>query len=146
MIKIFDLDRSGTIDLPGKRKREFLGSGSHSEWESEFKKLFKYINAMRTSFESFDGSRRGTLDEAQTRRALEAAQYPFVEERTFSALYQRFQRSPSERLSFELFMQLAIFLGNLRTLFTLHDLDRDGLIEINQEEFILLDCAQYRPN
>jgi len=125
MIKIFDFDKNGTIEF------------------TEFTKLFKYINTMRSSFDSFDQGQRGFLNEQCTQRALEAAKYQFQDPRTVQMLFAKFQRT-SEGLSFEQFMQLAIYLGNLRTLFTLHDASQSGFIDINQEEFVLLDCSQYR--
>jgi len=125
MVKIFDLDRNGTIDFP------------------EFTKLFKYINVMRQSFDSFDTSKRGVLNEQQTKAALFQAKYNFNDPRTITLLFDRFKKPQIGGLTFELFMQMAIVLGNLRTLFTLHDTTNSGYIQLNEEEFILLDCAQY---
>merc|ERR1712000_673791 len=112
MIKIFDIDRNGNIDF------------------NEFTKLFKYINVMRQSFDSFDINKCGVLDEIQTRNALYQAKYLF-------------QKPNTRGLTFEQFMQMAIFLGNLRTLFSLHDQTNTGSIQLNEEEFVLIDCAQY---
>uniref|UniRef100_A0A7S4I862 EF-hand domain-containing protein n=1 Tax=Vannella robusta TaxID=1487602 RepID=A0A7S4I862_9EUKA len=124
MVKIFDIDRNGTIEF------------------NEFVHLFKYINVMRQSFESFDSRKQGFLTFEQTQAALTNARYDFSDPKTFQMLYRRFCNKP-QGMTFEDFMQMAIFLGNLRTLFTLHDTDKRGSIQLNAEEFILLDCVPY---
>eukprot|EP00339_Tiarina_fusa_P010398 CAMPEP_0117057020 /NCGR_PEP_ID=MMETSP0472-20121206/39571_1 /TAXON_ID=693140 ORGANISM="Tiarina fusus, Strain LIS" /NCGR_SAMPLE_ID=MMETSP0472 /ASSEMBLY_ACC=CAM_ASM_000603 /LENGTH=243 /DNA_ID=CAMNT_0004773713 /DNA_START=163 /DNA_END=894 /DNA_ORIENTATION=+ len=125
MIKIFDIDKNGTIEF------------------NEFTRLFKYINVMRQSYESFDTRNQGFLTLEQTRAALKQARYEFDNPNTYRLLFYRFCRRKQTGISFEDFMQMAIFLGNLRTLFTLHDTEKSGFIQLNEEEFVLLDCVPY---
>lgn len=98
---------------------------------------------MRQSFDSFDSSKRGFLTFEQTTSALANARYDFKDPHTMRLLHYRFCTNKSKGVSFEDFIQIAIFLGNLRTLFTLHDSEKSGSIVLNAEEFVLLDCVPY---
>jgi Ca2+-binding EF-hand superfamily protein len=106
----------------------------------EFTQLFRYIQAMRASFESFDRNRDQVLDVNEATAALHQAGYKFQNAAPFVARFNR----RGTGLTFENFMELAIFLGNWKTLFTLHDADRDGWVTLNLEEFILLDTFVFR--
>ena len=97
---------------------------------------------MRQSFESFDTFKNGILQLHEATQALKQAKYEFNNPTTFQMLFDRFRQN-NRGLTFENYMELAIFLGNLRTLFTLHDTDRDGYIQVNIQEFVFLDCALF---
>lgn len=123
MIRLFDADNSKKID------------------RREFQILFQYIRAMRDSFESYDQGRLGHIGPEELQLALQSAHYPFTSMKTIMILFKRFDKRMTGRLTFENFLEMALYLGNWRTVFNQHDTAGEGTIRVNMEEFIILDLA-----
>lgn len=120
MVDMFDTDKNGTIDF------------------NEFRHLFKYIQILREAFEAQDHDRNNRLDLQEVRQALTHAQYPFKDPKTTVKLLQRFDPKERNALVFENFVELAVQLGQTRTLFNKLDTDKDNLIKLNLDEVVSL--------
>mmetsp|Transcript_15565 Transcript_15565/g.25633 ORF Transcript_15565/g.25633 Transcript_15565/m.25633 type:complete len:298 (+) Transcript_15565:1-894(+) len=120
MVDMFDTDKNGTIDF------------------DEFRHLFKYIQVLREAFEAQDRDRDSRLNLGEVRQALSQAQYDFKDPKTTVKLLQRFDPKERSALVFENFVELAIQLGQTRTLFTKLDTDKDKLIKLNLDEVVSL--------
>lgn len=115
MIRLFDADNSKQID------------------RREFQILFQYIRAMRDSFESYDRAKQGHIGPEELQYALQSAQYPFTSQKTIAILFRRFEKRKTGRLTFENFLEVALYLGNWRTVFNQHDVAGEGTIRVNME-------------
>ncbi|KAH0288534.1 EF-hand, partial [Aureobasidium sp. EXF-3399] len=129
MIRMFDTDRSGTINFD-----EFCG-------------LWGFLAAWRNLFDRFDVDRSGNISFQEFADALVAFGYRLSPQFT-QLLFNTFARTTRGRgdesygggrektLSFDLFVQACISLKRMTDVFKKYDDDRDGYITLSFEEFL----------
>ncbi|KAG9734376.1 EF-hand, partial [Aureobasidium melanogenum] len=129
MIRMFDTDRSGTINFD-----EFCG-------------LWGFLAAWRNLFDRFDVDRSGNISFQEFSDALVAFGYR-LSPQFVQLLFNTFARTTRGRgddsyhggrektLSFDLFVQACISLKRMTDVFKKYDDDRDGYITLSFEEFL----------
>ncbi|KAL8699865.1 MAG: hypothetical protein Q9201_005761 [Fulgogasparrea decipioides] len=123
MIRMFDVDKSGTIGFD-----EFCG-------------LWAFLAAWRSLFERFDEDRSGYISFEEYGNALVAFGYRLSS--TFvNLLYRTYEKNGNNRMSFDLFVQSCIVLKRMTDAFKKYDEDRDGYITMSFEEFLTGKWAQ----
>jgi peflin len=121
---MFDLDRSGTIDV------------------QEFDKLFNYVNQWLNCFKAYDRDQSGAIEEAELFQAL--AQMGF----RFSQQFVQFLISINDpvnrrEISVDQFIVLCVKVQRFTDAFRQKDTQQSGVITIGFEEFlsIALNCT-----
>ncbi|KAF2088143.1 EF-hand [Saccharata proteae CBS 121410] len=117
MIRMFDTDRSGTINF-----EEFCG-------------LWGFLAAWRTLFDRFDTDRSGSISYAEFSDALVAFGYR-LSPSFVTLLYRTYDRRGENAIGFDLFVQACISLKRMTDVFKKYDEDRDGYITLSFEEFL----------
>ncbi|KAF2459975.1 hypothetical protein BDY21DRAFT_337042 [Lineolata rhizophorae] len=117
MIRMFDTDRSGTINFD-----EFCG-------------LWGFLHAWRELFDRFDVDRSGSIQFAEFQQALVAFGYR-LSSQFVSLLFRTYDRNNQNAISFDLFVQACISLKRMTDVFKKYDEDRDGYITLSFEEFL----------
>ncbi|KAH3905784.1 hypothetical protein HBI56_210810 [Parastagonospora nodorum] len=117
MIRMFDTDRSGSVNFD-----EFCG-------------LWGFLSAWRSLFDRFDADHSGSISYAEFNEALIAFGYR-LSQGFVTLLYQTYDRSGRNALSFDLFVQACISLKRMTDVFKKYDEDRDGYITLSFEEFL----------
>ena len=112
MIRMFDVDRSGTIDFD-----EFCG-------------LWAFLSAWRGLFDRFDVDRSGTIEFGEFSEALVAFGYR-LSGQFVKLLYGTYEKGDGRGLSFDLFVQACISLKRMTDVFKKYDDDRDGYITLS---------------
>merc|ERR1711870_175214 len=112
LIFAFDNDRSGQIGL-----HEFVG-------------MHKYLQAMRESFQFFDKDRSGTLDSNELLQTLQRAGYPLTQQALW-AVMPKFDKERKGSVTFAQYLDLVIYLGNLKKLFQYFDPQYRGSVNLN---------------
>jgi len=127
MIRMFDTDRSGTINFD-----EFCG-------------LWGFLAAWRGLFDRFDVDKSGNISLREFEDALVAFGYrlsPQFVQLLFSTYAKSHSRGRGDDfgrekvLSFDLFVQACISLKRMTDVFKKYDTDRDGYITLSFEEFL----------
>jgi Ca2+-binding EF-hand superfamily protein len=122
MIRMFDTDRSGTINFD-----EFCG-------------LWGFLAAWRNLFDRFDVDRSGNISLREFEDALVAFGYRLSPQfvallfSTYAKSHSRGRGDEHERekvLSFDLFVQACISLKRMTDVFKKYDSDRDGYITLS---------------
>ncbi|XP_002168493.2 programmed cell death protein 6 isoform X1 [Hydra vulgaris] len=117
MIGMFDKDRSGTINV------------------YEFAALWKYIQEWKQCFDSFDRDRSGTIDQNELNQAFTSFGYrlsPY-----FCQLCVRtFDRTGSNTMKFDDFIQCCVMLKTLTDAFRKHDVQQRGVVNVTYEQFL----------
>ncbi|KAF2836354.1 EF-hand [Patellaria atrata CBS 101060] len=117
MIRMFDTDRSGTINF-----EEFCG-------------LWGFLSAWRGLFDRFDADRSGSIQYHEFTEALVAFGYRLSPQFT-TLLFRTYDRRGDNAISFDLFVQACISLKRMTDVFKKYDEDRDGYITLSFEEFL----------
>ncbi|CAL8575254.1 hypothetical protein XPA_001189 [Xanthoria parietina] len=117
MIRMFDLDKSGTIGFD-----EFCG-------------LWGFLAAWRSLFDRFDEDRSGYISYEEYANALVAFGYR-LSPAFVTLLYRTYEKKGDNRMSFDLFVQSCIVLKRMTDVFKKYDDDRDGYITLSFEEFL----------
>ncbi|KAF2146425.1 uncharacterized protein K452DRAFT_262187 [Aplosporella prunicola CBS 121167] len=117
MIRMFDTDRSGTINF-----EEFCG-------------LWAFLAAWRTLFDRFDTDRSGNISFNEFSDALIAFGYR-LSPQFVTLLFRTYDRGNRNSISFDLFVQACISLKRMTDVFKRFDEDRDGYITLSFEEFL----------
>jgi len=126
MIRMFDTDRSGTINFD-----EFCG-------------LWGFLAAWRGLFDRFDVDRSGNINFTEFSDALVSFGYR-LSPQFVQLLFSTFAKNVGGRgddvtrekgLSFDLFVQACISLKRMTDVFKKYDSDRDGYITLSFEEFL----------
>ncbi|KAB2577726.1 Programmed cell death protein 6 [Lasiodiplodia theobromae] len=117
MIRMFDTDRSGTINFD-----EFCG-------------LWAFLAAWRTLFDRFDTDRSGSISFNEFSEALVAFGYR-LSPQFVAILFRTYDRRNQNAISFDLFVQACISLKRMTDVFKKYDEDRDGYITLSFEEFL----------
>lgn len=131
MIRMFDTDRSGTINFD-----EFCG-------------LWGFLAAWRTLFDRFDVDRSGNISLKEFEDALVAFGYRLSPQfvnllfGTYAKSHSRGRGDEYERekvLSFDLFVQACISLKRMTDVFKKYDTDRDGYITLSLYDISAIYC------
>ncbi|KAK7613271.1 hypothetical protein JOL62DRAFT_406573 [Phyllosticta paracitricarpa] len=117
MIRMFDTDRSGTINF-----EEFCG-------------LWAFLAAWRSLFDRFDTDRSGKISYNEFSDALIAFGYRLSPQFVL-LLFRTYDRRNENEISFDLFVQACISLKRMTDVFKKYDEDRDGYITLSFEEFL----------
>lgn len=121
MVQMFG--KNGAIDIDG-----FVG-------------LFKYIQAIRTSFETLDKNKTGSLTADEIKHAITKANFSFKNQQTFEAIFARYDRFKDRKFLFADYMEIAVKLGNTRNQFLARDTAGTGNLQLNFEQFVAL-CVE----
>ncbi|XP_006458254.1 hypothetical protein AGABI2DRAFT_134046 [Agaricus bisporus var. bisporus H97] len=123
LMAIFDTDRSGTIDF------------------SEFARLWKYIAEWQNVFRHFDRDRSGSIEGHELAEALRSFNYTLapslltlIEYKYASAPTSGY--GPPPGITFDRFVRACVVVKTLTEAFQRYDSDRDGLIQINYDQFM----------
>uniref|UniRef100_A0AC35TMC3 Programmed cell death protein 6 n=1 Tax=Rhabditophanes sp. KR3021 TaxID=114890 RepID=A0AC35TMC3_9BILA len=119
MIGMFDIDGDGAISF------------------TEFQSLWKYINDWTACFRSFDTDNSGNIDKKELTTALTQFGYR-LSDSFYSLLMLKFSRTGNNAVNFDDFVQLSILLQILSNSFAQKDMDRDGIITVHYEEFLMM--------
>ncbi|KAI9854792.1 MAG: hypothetical protein M1824_006604 [Vezdaea acicularis] len=117
MIRMFDTDRSGTINFD-----EFCG-------------LWGFLAAWRGLFDRFDEDRSGNISFDEYTNALVAFGYR-LSPQFVQTLFKAYDKREENAISFDLFVQSCISLKRMTDVFKKYDDDRDGFITLSFEEFL----------
>ncbi|KAF2187068.1 EF-hand [Zopfia rhizophila CBS 207.26] len=112
MIRMFDTDRSGTINF-----EEFCG-------------LWGFLSAWRGLFDRFDVDHSGNISYKEFTEALVAFGYR-LSPQFVTLLYRTYDRRGENAISFDLFVQACISLKRMTDVFKKYDEDRDGYITLS---------------
>ncbi|KAL2134330.1 hypothetical protein VTI74DRAFT_459 [Chaetomium olivicolor] len=125
MIRMFDSDRSGTINF-----EEFCG-------------LWSFLASWRTLFDRFDTDRSGNISLEEFSNALVAFRYR-LSDRFVEILFRTYDKRNEGVMSFDLFVQACISLKRMTDVFKKYDEDRDGYITLSFEDFLIEILRQLR--
>jgi hypothetical protein len=92
--------------------------------------LWGFLSAWRSLFDRFDADHSGSISFAEFNEALVAFGYR-LSQGFVTLLYQTYDRSGRNALSFDLFVQACISLKRMTDVFKKYDEDRDGYITLS---------------
>lgn len=121
MIRMFDNDNDGAL------------------YFTEFGQLWKYLHEWRNIFDKFDINSREQLSLTEFTAALAAFGYN-LSEKCVAFMFKfnsRKGRSGRAEMSFDLFVQACINIKSITDLFKKYDTDRDGVMTIGFEQFMM---------
>ncbi|KAL6040870.1 Programmed cell death protein 6 [Balamuthia mandrillaris] len=121
LIRVFDRQKRGEINF------------------QEYAQLHKFVMSMVQAFQSFDTRRTGALDANAINQALNKGGFRFSAE-TINILVKKYSGDRG-LLSFENFIQLCAFLGQVKSTFEWSDSDRDGSVAVDLYQLIGLAAA-----
>lgn len=119
MIGMFDKDHNGTINF------------------QEFGALWKYVTDWQKCFRSYDRDNSGSIDKNELKAALTSFGYR-LSDRFYSILIRKFDRRGTGSVTFDDFIQCCVVIQTLTAAFQQYDVNRNGWIEINYEQFLSL--------
>jgi len=128
LVSVFDTDRSGSIGF------------------FEYAALHKFISSMVLAFTTHDRDRSGRIDVREAADAVGQAGFRF-QVSTIQTLVTRFERRAmygavhQSGLDMETFLQMCAYLGQVKSTFDVQDTDKDGWININLENLVLMSCT-----
>jgi len=117
MMKMFDKQKDGKLTF------------------DEFTALYQYLTSQEDLFKKkIDTKSAGAVDKNEVNQALQ--QYGFnLQSNQFNTIFSTFDESKSGSLKLDEFIQLCLFLGNAKNIFTYLDSDRDGKITLSWDDF-----------
>ncbi|KAL0489193.1 hypothetical protein AKO1_013713 [Acrasis kona] len=115
--------------------RMFSGNGSGQLTLNEFQHLVQYLNQMRTSFQQLDTNRSNCLDYNEVQRALTTSGYNF-DPRLLPKIMANFDKNKTGSLTFDEYLDLAIFMGSARDVFRGNDYNRTGTVTLGFDQFL----------
>lgn len=117
MIGMFDLDKSGTIDI------------------NEFEKLFAYINQWLSVFKTYDRDQSGHIEEAELYQALSQMGFRFSQE-FIQFLVAKCDPATKKEVSVDQFILLCVQIQRFTDAFRQRDTEQKGVITITFEDFL----------
>jgi Ca2+-binding EF-hand superfamily protein len=118
-IKVFDKDRSGTIEF-----NEYLG-------------LHQFLTVMTNAFIMGDRDRSGYLDPTEIFTALMAGGFQ-LSLPTVQALVAKFDRARTGMITYETFLLMTAHLAHVRSIFEWNDPSRTGRVTYNYDQLTLV--------
>jgi Ca2+-binding EF-hand superfamily protein len=103
---------------------------------SEFKAVHEFLSHAHQSFVHFDASRSGKLNKDEVLRALVYGGYGDVDETAIKHACKSFDPDRSNDLGVDQYIGLMLFLHACRRVFKSFDLDKDGKITLDFNQFI----------
>jgi len=119
MISMFDANNDGAVNF------------------DEFVALWKYVSDWTTTFRSYDRDNSGNIDKQELMNALTTFGYR-LSNSFYDILMRKFDRSATSKIMFDDFIQLCVGLQTLTAAFRDKDTDRDGVITVGYEEFLVM--------
>ncbi|CAG9571149.1 EF hand-like protein [Leishmania major strain Friedlin] len=113
----YDLDRSGSITM------------------EEFADLHEFITAMQQGFRQCDTSGDGRLDRREALEAFRLSGF-VLGEQTFQAVMRKFDRQHRGSLGFDEYIELSIFVAQVRDAFAYYNRDRSCQVLFNFDTFL----------
>ena len=113
----------------------FDKDGSKQIGYDEFQKLHVFVQGMTTGFKKRDVSGDGKLDGREVRSALRDSGYE-LEEGCFQELMRKFDEKRVGALTFEDYIDMSIFVGNVRRTFAFYDRQQTGQVTFNFNNFM----------
>lgn len=117
LIGAFDADGTGTIG------------------PDEFVAVHKFLEQMRGSFAFFDADRSGTLDLNELHQALTRSGYQ-ISMPSFYAFCPKFDTQKIGRVTFDQYLEMCIWLGNMQKLWQFYDPQRRGSIQLTFDQLL----------
>uniref|UniRef100_A0A336KUM0 CSON015227 protein n=1 Tax=Culicoides sonorensis TaxID=179676 RepID=A0A336KUM0_CULSO len=117
MIGMFDMDKSGTIDV------------------MEFEKLFAYINQWLAVFKTYDRDQSGHIDEGELFQALTQMGFRFTPE-FVKFLVAKCDPAKRNEVSVDQFIVLCVQIQRFTDAFRVRDTEQKGVITIGFEDFL----------
>jgi Ca2+-binding EF-hand superfamily protein len=130
MIRMFDTDRSGSVNFDEFWYLSPLHSSPHIHLSHHSSGLWGFLSAWRGLFDRFDADHSGSISYAEFNEALVAFGYR-LSQGFVGLLYQTYDRDRRNALSFDLFVQACISLKRMTDVFKKYDEDRDGYITLS---------------
>ncbi|XP_055329309.1 programmed cell death protein 6-like isoform X2 [Paramacrobiotus metropolitanus] len=122
MIKLFDRDNSGTIDI------------------HEFAALWKYIGDWRACFDRFDQDRSGNINTSELNQALTSFGYRLSPQFCHTLVRVYASRRPGttqgDNINFDDFIEACVTIKNLTDTFRRYDQHQQGMITVGFEQFL----------
>jgi Ca2+-binding EF-hand superfamily protein len=119
MISMFDLDRSGTIDV------------------YEFEKLYNYVNQWLSVFKTYDRDQSGAIEEPELAQALTQMGFRFSPE-FIRFLIAKNDPANKREISVDQFIVLCVQIQRFTEAFRARDSEQRGTISIGFEDFLNL--------
>lgn len=117
VVRLFDKDRTGALGFP------------------EFAEAHLFCENMSRGFQSRDLNGSGELDGNESRMALQASGY-IVQEGTFQILMHLFDRRKAGGLTFDDYVEMCIFLHNVKNVYGFYDRQRTDQVTFNFDAFL----------
>jgi len=117
VMRMFDKDKSGFVQI------------------DEFKAAYQYCAQLQFVFQGVDKDHSGSLNQNEVYEAVQRYGYN-LSSQAFTAVYSAFDNDKSGALKFDEFIQLCLFLGNARNIFTYLDSQKRGQISLDLNSWI----------
>jgi len=117
MIKMFDRDNTGKIDL------------------NEFGQLWNYLGQWRQVFNRYDVDRSGSISQQELGSALQQMGYSFSHQ-FIQTLYMKHDYNRDGRVQFDGFVHSVILIQRLTGAFQQYDVHRNGNAQFTYEQFL----------
>jgi peflin len=117
LVRRYDFDGSGTITI------------------EEFAHLHEFICGMQQGFRQRDRCGDGRLDGPETREAFRLSCFALSEE-TFQAVMRKFDRQRRGSLGFDDYIELSVFMAQVRDTFHYLDYNRNGTVTFSFDTFL----------
>eukprot|EP00008_Paramoeba_atlantica_P010768 CAMPEP_0201480416 /NCGR_PEP_ID=MMETSP0151_2-20130828/4900_1 /ASSEMBLY_ACC=CAM_ASM_000257 /TAXON_ID=200890 /ORGANISM="Paramoeba atlantica, Strain 621/1 / CCAP 1560/9" /LENGTH=298 /DNA_ID=CAMNT_0047862257 /DNA_START=86 /DNA_END=979 /DNA_ORIENTATION=+ len=111
LLKVFDVDKSGSISF------------------EEYAALHQFVVSMQAAFYQHDRDGSGKLDTKEVLAALQQGGFT-LSQPTVDSVIKKFKTGSAgfgaQGLDFEQFLRMSAFLGQIRSTFMVHDVNRSG--------------------
>ncbi|KAG8527104.1 uncharacterized protein KY384_008533 [Bacidia gigantensis] len=130
MIRMFDVDKNGSIDFD-----EFRWVETYVLTYKSNSALWGFLAAWRALFDRFDEDKSGYISFDEYTNALVSFGYR-LSNNFVHMLYSTYDKGAEGKMTFDLFVQSCIILKRMTDVFKRYDEDRDGFITLSFEEFL----------
>lgn len=130
---MFDTDRSGSVNFDEfwyVRLFLIFHTFDYDHILIQHSGLWGFLSAWRGLFDRFDADHSGSISYVEFNEALVAFGYR-LSQQFVTLLYQTYDRSGRNAMSFDLFVQACISLKRMTDVFKKYDEDRDGYITLS---------------
>eukprot|EP00744_Colponema_vietnamica_P022018 GILI01031578.1.p1 GENE.GILI01031578.1~~GILI01031578.1.p1 ORF type:complete len:141 (-),score=17.19 GILI01031578.1:142-510(-) len=101
----------------------------------EFQALHPFIQKMTLTFKSRDKSGNGRIEMSELRATLLDSGYS-IDNATFGILMAKFDSEKRNTLGFEDYVQLIVFLHNVKETFQFYDRNKSGKVMFTPDSFL----------